>query len=161
MTPRVILASAVSHGCAFGAVEVSAGTDYFVGEVFGHLVFGEHPVAVHGVEVELGRIDHEVVIEVLRVGQRVQQPPPAVERDLRLATVSDPRPRFGLLRGQLHRDAMLRSYLGPGPGRGDDAVIVPAGEVHPGADLVRPGLDLRDGRPPRRATARLAGGLGR
>ncbi|MEE3919123.1 hypothetical protein V2I01_14205 [Micromonospora sp. BRA006-A] len=30
-------------------------------------------VAIHGIEVELGGIDHEVVIGVLRIGQRFQQ----------------------------------------------------------------------------------------
>jgi hypothetical protein len=70
-----------------------------------------------------------VVIEVVRIGQSIciQQPAAAVERDLRLATVSDPGPRFGLLRGQLHGDTMLRRYLGPGPRGGDDTVIIPAG----------------------------------
>src|SRR4029077_1129768 len=51
-----------AHRCPFGA-EVSAGAYDLVGEVSGHLVFCEHPVAVHGVEVELGRIDHEMVVQ--------------------------------------------------------------------------------------------------
>ena len=72
------------HGCALGAVEVGTGPDHFLGKVTGHLVFGQLPVTVHGVEVELGRVDHEVVVNVLRVGHRVQQPPSAVEGDLGL-----------------------------------------------------------------------------
>ena len=51
-----------SHGRTFGAVDVGAGAD-LVCEISSELVLGEHAVAVHVVEVELGRIDGEVVID--------------------------------------------------------------------------------------------------
>ena len=87
--------------------------------VCGYRVFGEQPVAVHGVEVELGRVNDEVVIEVLRVRQAVQEPAAPVESDFGLAPVADPRPGLGFLRGELHGDAVMRSALRgrPGPPR--------------------------------------------
>src|SRR5215831_21138210 len=100
------------------------------------------PVAVHRVEVELGRIDDEVVIQVLGVGQRFEKPPPTVERDLRLAPIADACPGLRFLRSKLDSDAVMRCAALAGLGRGDDAVVVPAGESYPGADLVCPSLDL-------------------
>jgi hypothetical protein len=38
---------------------------------------------------------------------------------------------------------MMRGDIGAVLGRRDDAVVVAGGQVHPGADLVRPRLDLR------------------
>lgn len=81
-------------------------------------------VAVHGVEVELGGVDHEVVIEVLRVRHRVEEAAAAVWGYLGLSAATDPGPGFGLLRRQLDRDAMGRNPVGPGLGRRDDAVVV-------------------------------------
>ena len=70
------------------------------------------PVAVHGVEVELGRVNDKVVIQVLGVRQAVQQPAAAVESDLGLALVADPRPGLGFLRRELDGDCC--SELLPG-----------------------------------------------
>jgi hypothetical protein len=59
-----------------------------------------------------------------------------------LAPVPDARPRLGLLGGELHRHAMVRSRFGPGLGRCYDAVVVAVGQVDPGPDLVGPCLNL-------------------
>jgi hypothetical protein len=61
----------------------------------------QQPVAVHGVEIELGRVDHEVVIQVLRIRQRFQQTSSPIQGDLGLTTVSEPCPRLGLLADEL------------------------------------------------------------
>ena len=65
MTPRVMRASACRTG-ALGPVEIGTGPDDFAGECFGHAVLGEVPVAVHHVEVVFGRVDHEVMVQVIR-----------------------------------------------------------------------------------------------
>jgi hypothetical protein len=104
MTPRVTRASVLRMGArsapSKSVLARSTSPEHFPGEVPGHLVLGELPVAVHGVEIELGRIDHEVMANVLRVGHRIQQPPPAIQRDLGHAPVADPRPGLGLLGGR-------------------------------------------------------------
>ena len=97
-----------AHGGAFGAVEVGAGLDDLVGQIFCHAVFGQVAVAVHGVEVELGRVYHEVMGQVLWVGQGVECPPSPGERNLGLAAVSEPCPCLGFLRGQLHAHGAVR-----------------------------------------------------
>ncbi len=130
------------HGRALGAVEISARTDHLVSKVPSELVLGQHAVAVHGVEVELGRVHYEVVIEVLGVGQGVQEATAAVECDFGLAPVADPCLCLGFLAGQLHRDAVVWCGICPGPRCGDDAVIVTAGECHPGSDFMCPCLDF-------------------
>ena len=68
-------------------------------------------VAVHRVKVELGRIDREVVRQVVRLGQHVQEAPPLVKFHLGLAAIADPRPRLCLLRGKLHRHALSNERL--------------------------------------------------
>jgi hypothetical protein len=47
------------HGRAFGAVEVGAGPDDLVGQGLRHWVLTKVPVAIHGVEVELGRVNDD------------------------------------------------------------------------------------------------------
>jgi integrase len=60
-----------AHGRAFGAVEVGAGADDLVGQVLCHWVLTEMSVAVHGVEVEFGRVGGLVEVEVKsRAGRR-------------------------------------------------------------------------------------------
>src|SRR5689334_5698147 len=76
-----------SHGGAFGSVEVGAGLDDLAGEGLGETVLGQMPVAVHRVEVELRRIDHEVMVQVVGVRHGFQQPASLVERDLGLPAV--------------------------------------------------------------------------
>ena len=56
-----------THGDAFGAVEVGAGLDDLVGEGLGEATLGEMPVAVHRVEVELRRVNDEVMVQVVGV----------------------------------------------------------------------------------------------
>ena len=148
-----------AHGCAFGAVEVGAGLDDLGGEGLGEAVFGEMPVAVHRVEVELRRVDDEVVVQVVGVRHGLQRACVPCRARPRLPAVPDPCPRLGFLRGELDGHAVMRSGFDAGPRRRDDAVIIAACQVDPGLDLVRPCLDLgviRLG--PERQRA-LAGGL--
>jgi hypothetical protein len=123
-------------------VRAGAGVNDFVREVLGHLVVGDHAIAVHGVEVELGRVHDEVVVQVLRVRHGLQQATATVQGDFGLAPVPNPRPGLGLLGGELHRDTAVRSDLGADAGCRDDAVVVTAGQVDPRAHLVGPGDDL-------------------
>ncbi len=100
-----------SHRCAFGSVEVGAGLDDLGSEHLGRAVLGQMPVAVHRVEVELRRVDHEVMVKVVGVGHGFQKPAPLVERDLGLPAVPDSCPCLGFLRGELDGHAVMRSGL--------------------------------------------------
>lgn len=131
-----------AHGGAFGAVEVGAGLDDLVGERPGEAVLGEVPVAVHRVEVELGRVDDEMVIQVVGVRHGFQELAALVEGDFGGPAVSDTGPGLRFLRGELDRDAVTRSGLDASSRRRDDAVVIAAGQVDPGPDLVCPRLDL-------------------
>ena len=114
-----------SHGRAFGSVEVGAGLDDLAGECLGHAVLGEMPVAVHCVEVELRRVDDEVVVEVIGVWHRLQKPAPLVERDFGLPAIPDTCPCLCFLRGELDGYAVVRSSFDASTRRCNDAVESP------------------------------------
>jgi hypothetical protein len=67
---------------------------------------------------------------------------PFVERDFGGPTVPDPCPCFGFLRRELDGHAVVQYGLDAGPRCCDDAVVIAAGQVDPGPDLVRPCPDL-------------------
>lgn len=105
---------------------------------FGDDFFGEHrslcvvpglAVAVHRIEVELLGVDGEVVVDVFRVGEGLQQRAAVFEGEFYAATVTHPSPGFGLLGGELHGHSVLRGSpadgigspeCGPGVGQDDD-----------------------------------------
>jgi hypothetical protein len=94
----------------------------------------ERAVAVHRVEVELGRIHDEVVLEVFRVRQGFEQSAALVERDFGLPVITYPRPCLRFLGEELHRDAVVGSYLGASAGSCDDSVAVPSGRARDALD---------------------------
>jgi hypothetical protein len=69
------------------------------------LVFAHDSVAVHCVEVELGGVDDEVVVEVLGIGQGFEDPTAGVEGDLNLSPIPDACTRLRALGEELDGDA--------------------------------------------------------
>jgi len=86
-----------AHGRAFGSVELGAGLDDLGGQGLSETVFGKVPVTVHRVEVEFGRVNDEMVVQIIRVRYRFELPTPFVEGDLSLPPVSQASPRLRLL----------------------------------------------------------------
>src|SRR5690242_8622258 len=68
------------------------------------------PVAVHRVEVELRRVDNEVMVQVVGVRHRLQKAAPLIERNLGLPAVPHTRPRLCFQRRELsnRREARRR-----------------------------------------------------
>jgi hypothetical protein len=122
---------------------IGACLDYLFGQVLGHRVHAQNPVTVHGLVVEFLRVHHEVVLEVVRVRQRVKEAPALVEGDLDLAAVSDARPGFSLLGEELDGYAVMRRDFGPAARSRDNPVVVAGREVEPGA-VARVVLDTAD-----------------
>lgn len=83
-----------------------------------------------------------MVVKVLGIGQRFEQPPALVEGYLSLPAVSHARPRLRLLGEELNGNAVVRGDLRPVPGCRHNTVVVAGCEVDPGAHLVRPRDDL-------------------
>src|ERR1700758_1884781 len=83
------------------------------------------------------------MVEVIGVRHVFEKPAALVERDFCLPAVSDARPGFGFLCGELDSDGVMWSCFDPGMCRSDDAVVIPGRQGDPGPDLVRPCLDLR------------------
>ena len=150
------------HRRTFGSVEVGARLDDLIGECLGQAVLGEMPVAVHHVEVELRRVDDEmVVVQVIGVGHGFQKPAPLVERDFRVPAVPDACSCFRFLRRELDGQAVMRSGFGASTCRADDAMVIAGRQGHPRPDLVRPCPDLGVICLGPERQRGLAGGLGR
>lgn len=67
----------------------------------------EDAVAVHGIEVELGRIDHEMVVKVVR-REAFEEVPAAIECHLNLPPVAHAGPRFARWAASRTRLAVAR-----------------------------------------------------
>lgn len=108
----------------------------------GEAVLADQLVAVHRVEIELGRANHEVVVEVVGVRHALEQASAFVEGYFDLAAVAQARPGFGLLGSELYRDAVVLRRLRSGLRDRDDAAIVARREREPGPHLVCPPGDF-------------------
>jgi hypothetical protein len=84
-----------AQGGAFGPAEVGAGLDDLGGKGFGEAALAQMPVAVHRLEVELGRVDHEVVVQDVRVRRGFRESAALVERDYSRPAAPDPCPGLG------------------------------------------------------------------
>ena len=69
--------------------------------IFASASLAEDVVAVHGVEVELGRIDHEMVVKVVR-REAFEEVPAAIECHLNRPPAAHAGPRFRALGGKSH-----------------------------------------------------------
>lgn len=132
----------VAHRRALTSVEVSSGPEYFLSERAREFVLTNQAIAVHRVEIELGGVHHEVVVQVLGVRHPFEQAPPLVQGHLDLPAVSEPRPCLGFLACELHRHAVIWRHLTSGLRCRDHAAVVTGREREPCPHLVRPSGDL-------------------
>ena len=88
------------------------------------VILGEMPVAVHRVEVELRRVDDEVVVEVIGAWHGFEESASPVLRNLDEPSIPDTCPRLCFLRRELHGHAVMRRGFDVRPGRADDAMVI-------------------------------------
>jgi hypothetical protein len=131
-----------THRCAFCSIEVGSSPDYLLGKSACHPILGQMPVTVHGVEVELGRVNYEVIVQVVRIRKGFEQSAARIKGYLRLAPITDARPRLGFLGGELDGYSVMRCAFLASLGGGDDAVVVTTGERYPRPDLMSPSFDF-------------------